>query len=336
MPFPNTIATGTSPKVIGSAGGGGGVTEHNALTGIQGGAADDHYHLTNAQVALIPSDGEKAALAGTEGTPGVGNAFVTDSDARLPDADEKAALAGTDGTPSAINPFVTSSDTRVPTTDEAAALTGTSGAPSNLNRFVTDADGRLPTADENAALAGTNGSPSDSNRFVTNSDARIPTTGENDALQGTSGTPSNTNRFVTNDDSRLTLNYQEAIKTAQQSVSTSWTDITSLSVTITVGAGKAVEIEGAGDIYIASNNYGGASIWRTDGAGNNLTNLATQGNGYLLFIAADHSATALKKIDVPGAGTWIYKIRAKADSGALLFCRTSFGGQWTMTAKEIK
>lgn len=48
---------------------------HAELTGV--GAADHH---TNAN---DPTAGQKAALAGSSGTPGAGNPYVTDSDARL-------------------------------------------------------------------------------------------------------------------------------------------------------------------------------------------------------------------------------------------------------------
>lgn len=43
-------------------GGGGGVSEHNDLSGIQGGSAGEYYHLTSAQVAAIGSTAEAAAL----------------------------------------------------------------------------------------------------------------------------------------------------------------------------------------------------------------------------------------------------------------------------------
>lgn len=77
--------------------------DHEQLTGLLGGAAADHYHLTNTQVGYLPATGEKAALAGTSGTPGSGNKYVTDADsrntnARLPLAHAAShAPGGSDG-----------------------------------------------------------------------------------------------------------------------------------------------------------------------------------------------------------------------------------------------
>lgn len=56
--------------------------DHEALVGLLGGASSDHQHLTTAQLGQLPSSGEKSALAGTSGTPGSGNKFVTDGDPR--------------------------------------------------------------------------------------------------------------------------------------------------------------------------------------------------------------------------------------------------------------
>lgn len=62
----------------------------------------------NLDPTLVPSSDEKAALAGTEGTPGSGNAYVTDTDPRIPTTAEKAALAGVSGyTPNADDPYAT-------------------------------------------------------------------------------------------------------------------------------------------------------------------------------------------------------------------------------------
>jgi hypothetical protein len=59
---------------------------HEALTGLLGGGANDHQHLTTAQMLVLPSVGEKAALAGTAGLPASDNKFVTGNDSRLTDA----------------------------------------------------------------------------------------------------------------------------------------------------------------------------------------------------------------------------------------------------------
>lgn len=67
--------------------------DHEALVGLLGGGTSDHQHLTTAQVGQLPSSGEKAALAGSSGTPGVGNTFVTDGDSRLTNARAPTAHA---------------------------------------------------------------------------------------------------------------------------------------------------------------------------------------------------------------------------------------------------
>jgi hypothetical protein len=57
---------------------------------------------------LVPSSGEKAALAGSYGTPGALNAFVTTTDTRMLTADQKAAAFGPTGyTPSNTDRFAT-------------------------------------------------------------------------------------------------------------------------------------------------------------------------------------------------------------------------------------
>jgi hypothetical protein len=91
-----TIVRGAQKLTISSLGGG--TTDHAALshldyasaghTGFQpagsyevGGAVAAHEGSYDH--ALLPSSDEKAALAGTDGTPDAGNPYVTDSDPRL-------------------------------------------------------------------------------------------------------------------------------------------------------------------------------------------------------------------------------------------------------------
>lgn len=64
----------------------GNAVNHNNLQGLQGGAASDYQHLTTAELGQLPTADEKAALAGTDGTPSGANAYVTNSDSRLTDA----------------------------------------------------------------------------------------------------------------------------------------------------------------------------------------------------------------------------------------------------------
>lgn len=216
-------------------------TVNNASTSVKGVVfLSKNPDVSTVPVALganetfIPTQAEKDAMAGTAGTPGIGNKFVTNQDTRLLTVNQQNALLGTVGTPSVTNKFVTNSDTRLPSAGvqaalagagtlppsgsnryvledysllpiagEKAALAGSSGTPSNSNRYVTQQDTVLPTQTENDALQGTAGSPSNTNRYITDQDTRIPTVSEKAALAGTSGTPSGSNRFVTNSDSRL-------------------------------------------------------------------------------------------------------------------------------------
>lgn len=66
----------------------------------------------DSRATIQPTAGQKAALAGTAGSPADGNRYVTSTDVRLPTANENAALAGTSGSPSDTNRFVSSRDPR--------------------------------------------------------------------------------------------------------------------------------------------------------------------------------------------------------------------------------
>lgn len=62
--------------------------QHNQLGGLQGGSSAERYHVSQAvstglAAGQLPASGEKAALAGTQGTPGDANRFVTNNDVRL-------------------------------------------------------------------------------------------------------------------------------------------------------------------------------------------------------------------------------------------------------------
>jgi len=67
--------------------------DHNNLLNLQGGAPADYQHLTTTEKGRIPTTGEKAALAGTDGTPGAANEYVTDSDPRNTNARTPTAHA---------------------------------------------------------------------------------------------------------------------------------------------------------------------------------------------------------------------------------------------------
>jgi len=223
------------------------VHDHNSLYSLLG-----HTHPSYAVAASLAAVATSGAYSDLSGTPTIptkvsdltnDTGFITSSYANLPSADQKAALAGTSGTPGSGNKYVTNSDTRLPTAGQKSALTGTYGSPGDANRYVTDTDTRLPTTAQTAALAGTSGTPPTSeNKFVDNADTRLtnartptthksshatagddalspsdigaaastdtrfPTSDQKAALAGTSGSPSSVNKYVTNADSRLSDN----------------------------------------------------------------------------------------------------------------------------------
>jgi hypothetical protein len=96
--------------------------------------------------AQLPASGEKSALAGTSGTPGSGNKYVTDGDSRMTNSRapsgaragiSRAHSLGRRSPPSAGRPRRRSPRTS-PATGEKAALAGTSGTPGSGNKYVTD------------------------------------------------------------------------------------------------------------------------------------------------------------------------------------------------------
>ena len=128
--------------------------------------------LSARVLALEPvaaSAAEKAALAGTSGSPGDANRYVTDSDARLTGARTPTAHASTHeaGGSDAI--------ASLPSPDQRLALAGTAGTPGAANRYVTNADARLSDARAPTSHAASHapGAGDPLQDYVTGSDARL-------------------------------------------------------------------------------------------------------------------------------------------------------------------
>lgn len=174
---------------------------------------NDSGFITSTYIYL-PTAAQKAALSGaaTGSAPADSNRYVVNDDSRIPTAGQKSALTGTAGEPGITNRYVTNNDTRLPTSGEKAALAGTSGSPSSTNKYVTNEDSRMsdartPTVHKTSHATGGSDAitPSDIGAAAS-TDTRFPTSDQKAALAGTSGSPSSTNKYVTNADSRLSDN----------------------------------------------------------------------------------------------------------------------------------
>jgi len=180
-------------------------TLHSVATSSVNGflSSTDKTKVDSLDLALIPTAGEKAALAGTSGTPSDSNRYLTDVDTRNTNArtptshksshenngSDELNVAGLNGL---------LADAQNPTTHalDSAAHSGTisdgqhgsrsggtlhSAATTSVNGFLSSTDKSkiddlnlflIPTSGEKAALAGTSGTPSDSNRYMTDADTR--------------------------------------------------------------------------------------------------------------------------------------------------------------------
>jgi hypothetical protein len=152
--------------------------EKSALAGTSGTPGSGNKYVTDGDSRMTnsraPSGAASGDLSGTFPGPSVatvgGTAAATIA-ANLPATGEKAALAGTSGTPGSGNKYVTDGDSRntnarTPTTHATSHLIGGS-----------DAISTLPTSGQKDALAGTTGTPSSTNKYVTDSDTRLAGTG---------------------------------------------------------------------------------------------------------------------------------------------------------------
>jgi len=217
-------------------GGGGGVTDHGALTGL---GDDDHtqYLKVDGTRALTGdlsvTEGKKidgvdisAHDTATTGVHGVGVGTIAKVGDIATDGNLSAAAQDAVAKRHAEAHTLSSHSTRAhseltgigatdhhsnandPSAGEKAALPGTSGTPGADNKYVTNADSR--NSDARTPLAHSLASHSSkAHSELTgvgatdhHSNANDPGADEKAALAGTSGTPSGTNKYVTNADSR--------------------------------------------------------------------------------------------------------------------------------------
>lgn len=151
---------------------------------------------THTQIdAQIPTTDQKAALAGSSGTPSAANKYVTDADARNTNARTPTAHASTHAsggsdpiTPAAIGASdtahthagvyapvangVTNGDSHDHSGGDGAQINHTTLSNIGTNSHAT-IDSQLPSSDQKAALAGSSGTPSAANKYVTDADSRM-------------------------------------------------------------------------------------------------------------------------------------------------------------------
>lgn len=117
----------------------GDLTAHAATAhGLASHALDGAFH---SGTSVLPTAGQKNALAGTAGTPGTGNEYVTTSDARMADARTPAAHSHVDGD----LPAGLARDSEV-----ATALSDHAAAGNPHPSYATDADLAAHEADTTA------------------------------------------------------------------------------------------------------------------------------------------------------------------------------------------
>lgn len=176
-----------------TGGGGGGITHINGQTGatqtidnadglITITSSSNNHRITFAGVSRLPTTGEKAALAGTSGTPGSGNKYVTDADSRNTNARTPSAHAVThlsNGT----DPISAASDTVRGTVTMSTAASSKAVADDDSR----NTNSRTPTAHEATHLS--NGSD--------------PIAAASTSIRGTVTTTTSSSQVASTDDSRL-------------------------------------------------------------------------------------------------------------------------------------
>lgn len=115
-------------------------------------------HAAAGDDSRFPSSGQKNALAGTNGTPGTGNEYVTTSDSRMSDTRTPTDGSVTDAKVNASAAIASSKladGSLIPSSGQKDALAGTSGTPGSSNPYATKAttDGLQPLDADLTAIA---------------------------------------------------------------------------------------------------------------------------------------------------------------------------------------
>lgn len=202
----------------------------------------DGTKLDTITVANIPSADQKAALAGSSGTPGAGNTYVTDADARMTNARTPSAHAAShrgggsdviDNATTTVAGLMSGTDKTKLDGISASAAALTASAPENVTKAtaavgVATAAARADHKHDVATASASSLTPGGSNAegsstslaradhthalpaygtsaatIAQGDDSRFPTTGQKQALAGTTGTPGTANPYVTTLDERL-------------------------------------------------------------------------------------------------------------------------------------
>jgi hypothetical protein len=132
---------------------------------------------------------------------------VVDNDPRIPTQAEKNALAGTDGSPGDLNRYVTSTDSRMtdarPPTAHASTHSDGQSDPVTLANLVgnlTQARSHDSPDTDSAAIALHHTLGTSATQAAAGNDARFPTAGQLSAMAGTYGTPGSANKYVSETD----------------------------------------------------------------------------------------------------------------------------------------
>jgi hypothetical protein len=208
----------------------------------------DHTHGTPSN-ANIPTVGQKAALAGTDGTPGANNAYVTNSDSRLSDSRTPTTHANSH-----------SANGSDPLTLAQSQITGLAADLANKADKTTTITGLGLFANQGGDLSANRTfslNNSDINHDALNnySANHHVSNEEKEALAGSVGTPGANNAYVTVEDQKRLL--------------TSVVGDVSVTPFYANGSETIVELSGSGTVYLANAaNCANQAVIFTRGSGN--------------------------------------------------------------------